>query len=163
MPLEWSGPRGALPAGGGDLMRERQDRAAPDESMVLAGRGPDSLASENGATGHKAIARLMWSIRRRRKMSEPTTLDQASSGTFQGVVDEVGLEVEEGGDDDLGSDGTHRRRPRREVAVAALEPEGGVGLGRLRGEVDEPVEGLEPAVEVADRRAVDHQRTSAIS
>jgi uncharacterized protein involved in exopolysaccharide biosynthesis len=87
MPLEWSGPRGALPASGGDLGRERQDRAAPDESMVLAGQRPDSLASENGATGHSAIARLMWRIMRR-KMSEPTTLDQASSGTFQGVVDE---------------------------------------------------------------------------
>jgi uncharacterized protein involved in exopolysaccharide biosynthesis len=100
MPLEWSGPRGALPASGGDLVRERQDRAAPDESMVLAGRRPDSLASENGATGHNAIARLMWSIRRRRKMSEPTTLDQASSGTFQGVVDErISTRVSENGEE----------------------------------------------------------------
>jgi hypothetical protein len=100
MPLEWSGPRGALPASGGDLGRERQDLAAPDESMVLAGRSrrPDSLTSENGATGHGAIARLMWSIMGRRKMSEPTTLDQASSGTFQGVVDErISTRVSENG------------------------------------------------------------------
>lgn len=98
MPLEWPGPRRALPASGGDLVRERQDRAAPDESMVLAGQRPASLASENGATGHNAIARLMRSILRRRKMSEPTTLDQASSGPFQGVVDErISTRVSENG------------------------------------------------------------------
>ena len=90
MPLEWSGPRGALPASGGDLGRERQGGAAPGESMVLAARRPDSLASKNGARGHSAIARLMWRIMRRGKLSEPTALDQprASSGAFQGVVDE---------------------------------------------------------------------------
>ena len=89
MPLEWSGPRGALPASGGELGREHQDRSAPAESMVLANRRPDSLASKNGATGHGAIARLMWRIMQRGK-SEPTALDQAraSSGAFQGVVDE---------------------------------------------------------------------------
>jgi capsular polysaccharide biosynthesis protein len=89
MPLEWSGPRGALPASGGELGREHQDRAAPAESMVLANRRPDSLASKNGATGHSAIARLMWRIMQRGK-SEPTAVDQAraSSGAFQGVVDE---------------------------------------------------------------------------
>jgi capsular polysaccharide biosynthesis protein len=94
MPLEWSGPRGALPASGGDLGRERQDRAAPAESMVLAGRRPDGLASENGGRGHSAIARLMWRIMRRGQMSEPTTLDQAraSSGAFQGGVSENGGE-----------------------------------------------------------------------
>jgi uncharacterized protein involved in exopolysaccharide biosynthesis len=93
MPLEWSGPRGALPASG-DLGRERQGRAAPAEPIVLASRRPDSLASENGATGQSAIARLMWRIMRRRKLSEPTTLDQAraSSGAFQGVVSENGEE-----------------------------------------------------------------------
>jgi hypothetical protein len=57
--------------------------------MVLANRRPDSLASKNGARGHSAIARLMWRILQRGK-SEPTALDQAraSSGAFQGVVDE---------------------------------------------------------------------------
>jgi uncharacterized protein involved in exopolysaccharide biosynthesis len=79
MPLEWSGPRGALPASGGDLGRERQDWAAPAESMVLASRRPDSLASENGGRGHSAIARLMGRVMRRGQMSEPTTLDQARS------------------------------------------------------------------------------------
>jgi hypothetical protein len=79
MPLEWSGPRGALPASGGDLGRERQDWAAPAESMVLASRRPDSLARENGARGHSAIARLMGRVMRRGQMSEPTTLDQAST------------------------------------------------------------------------------------
>jgi capsular polysaccharide biosynthesis protein len=90
MPLEWSGPRGALRASGGDLGRERQDRAAPAESMVLANRRPDSLASKNGARGHSAIARLMWRIMQRGRKSEPTALDKAraSSGAFQGVVDE---------------------------------------------------------------------------
>jgi uncharacterized protein involved in exopolysaccharide biosynthesis len=90
MPLEWSGPRGALPPGGGDLGRERQDRAAPVESVALASRRPDSLASKNGARGDGAVARLMWRIMRRRKMTEPATLDQAgaSSGAFQGVVEE---------------------------------------------------------------------------
>lgn len=90
MPLEWSGPRGALPPGGGDLGRERQDRAAPVESMVLASRRPDNLASKNGARGDGAVARLMWRIMRRGKMSEPTTLDQARASlkAFQGVVDE---------------------------------------------------------------------------
>jgi capsular polysaccharide biosynthesis protein len=87
MPLEWSGQRGVLPASGGDLGRERQD-AAPAESMVLAARRPDSLASKNGATGHGAIAKLMWRIMRRGELSEPTALDQASSGAFQGVMDE---------------------------------------------------------------------------
>ena len=94
MPLEWSGPRGALPASGGDLGRERQDWAAPAESMVLASRRPDTLASENGGRGHSVIARLMWRIMRRGQMSEPTTLDQAraSSGAFQGGVSENGGE-----------------------------------------------------------------------
>jgi capsular polysaccharide biosynthesis protein len=78
MPLEWSGPRGALPASG-DLGRERQDWAAPAESVVLASRRPDRPASENGARGQGAIARLMWRVLRRGQMSEPTTLDQARS------------------------------------------------------------------------------------
>ena len=55
MPLEWSGPRGALPASGGDLGRERQDRAAPDESMVLAGQRPTAWPAR---TARRAIARL---------------------------------------------------------------------------------------------------------
>jgi capsular polysaccharide biosynthesis protein len=88
-PLEWSGPRGALPTSGGDSGRERQDWAGPAESMVLASRRPDSLATKNGARGQGAIARLMWRIRWR-KPSEPTTVDQwrPSSGALQGAVDE---------------------------------------------------------------------------
>jgi uncharacterized protein involved in exopolysaccharide biosynthesis len=100
MPLEWSGPRGALPASGGDLGRERQDLAAPAESMVLASRRPDSPARENGARGHSAIARLMWRIMRRGPVSEPTTLDQAraGSGALQSVMDErISTKVSENG------------------------------------------------------------------
>jgi capsular polysaccharide biosynthesis protein len=89
IPLEWPGPRGALPASGGDPGRQRQDWAGPAESMVLDSRRPDSLASKNGAGGQGAIARLIWRVRRR-KLSEPTTVDQGrvSSGAFQRAVDE---------------------------------------------------------------------------
>jgi uncharacterized protein involved in exopolysaccharide biosynthesis len=100
MPLGWSGPRGALPASGGALGRERQDWAAPAESVVLASRRPDRLASENGARGPSAIARLMWRIMRRGQMSEPTTLNQAraSSGALQSVMDDrISTDVSENG------------------------------------------------------------------
>jgi capsular polysaccharide biosynthesis protein len=101
-PLEWSGPRGALPTSGGDPGRERQEWAAPAESLVLASQRPDSLASMNGAKGHSAIARLMSRFRQRRKMREPTTLGQTrtSSGVFQDVVDErISTKVSENGGD----------------------------------------------------------------
>jgi hypothetical protein len=68
--------------------------------MVLASRRPDSLASNNDARGQSAIARLRWRIMRRGRISEPTTLDQtpASSGAFQGVVDErISTKVSENG------------------------------------------------------------------
>jgi uncharacterized protein involved in exopolysaccharide biosynthesis len=92
MPVEWSGPRGALPTSGGDLGREPQDRTAPAESMVLASRRPDSLASKNGAGGHGAIGRLMGRIRRRSTGEPATTLNRPrkSLGAFKGVADERG-------------------------------------------------------------------------
>jgi capsular polysaccharide biosynthesis protein len=88
-PLEWPGPRGALPTSGGDPGRQRQDWAGHAEPMILDSRGPDGPASKNGAGSQGAIARLMWRIRRR-KLSEPTTVDQGpvSSGPFRGAVDE---------------------------------------------------------------------------
>lgn len=99
--LEWPGPRGALPTRGGDLAGGSQGRSAAPESLVLASRRPEDLASGNGARAHGAIARLMWRIRLRRRMSEPTTTvgqPQESSTAFQGVVDErISTKVSENG------------------------------------------------------------------
>jgi capsular polysaccharide biosynthesis protein len=99
--LEWFGPRGALPTSGGEVAGDSQGRSAAPDSLVLASRRPDNLASSNGARAHGAIARLMWRIRLRRRMSEPTATvsqTQESSTAFQGVVDErISTRVSENG------------------------------------------------------------------
>ena len=58
-------------------------------------------------------------------------------------VHQLGVEVEEGGDDHVGRHRAHGRRPRREVARPSRDTEPGIGLGRLGHEVDHAVQRLQ--------------------
>jgi capsular polysaccharide biosynthesis protein len=90
---EWqrSQATGALPARDHDLAPENQGWAAAPESLVVAGRRPDAVATKNGERRHGTIGRLMWRIKQWHSANAPNTTRNEvrdGSGAFGGMGDE---------------------------------------------------------------------------